>query len=50
MSKLVQMSALQVGRSDYGERYLRIESINPSLSAAGGKPARISLVAIVDRQ
>jgi hypothetical protein len=50
MSKLAPTSALSVDGSDYGWRWLRKERINPSLGAAGGKPARISLVGVVDRQ
>ena len=46
MSKLAPTSALSVDGSDYGWNWLRKESI----SAAGGKPARISLVGVVDRQ
>ena len=50
VSKLAPTSALSVDGSDYGWSWLRKERINPSLGAAGGKPARISLVGFVDRQ
>src|SRR3974390_2563724 len=50
MSKLAPTRALSVDGSDYGWSWLCKERINPSLGAAGGKPARISLVGFVDRQ
>ena len=50
MSKLALTSVLSVDGIDYGWSWLRKERVNPSLGAAGGKPARISLVGVVDRQ
>ena len=50
VSKLAPTSALSVDGSDYGWSWLRKKRINPSLGAAGGKPARISLAGVVDRQ
>jgi hypothetical protein len=49
MSEPAQTSALYVDGSDYGKCCLRKGRTNPSLTAAGGGPARTSLVAIVDR-
>ena len=50
VSKLAPTSALSVDGSDYGWSWLRKERINPSLAAAGGKPARISMAVLVDWQ
>ena len=50
MSELAPTKALSVDGSDYGWSWLRKERINPSLAAAGGKPARISMAVLVDWQ
>ena len=50
VSELVRMNALWAVRGVCECSSLRIERMNASLAAAGGKPARISLVAIVDPQ
>jgi hypothetical protein len=49
MSKPAQRDALYVHCSDYRKSCLHNERMNPSLTAAGGEPARTSLVAIADR-
>ena len=48
MSKPVQMSALLIARDGCECSCLRIERMNSSPAAAGGEPAKTSLVVIVD--
>ena len=50
MSGSVQMSAVLVTRGDCECSCSRIAKIDASLGVAGGRPAKASLVVIVDRQ
>ena len=48
MSRSVRMGALRVVWGDCERSSVRIERMNASLAVAGGKPARISQVAVVN--
>ena len=47
MSRLVEVNALQVARGDCECSCLQIERMNASLAAAGCKPAKVNLRAVV---